>query len=511
MVMWVAMTISNIGTWMNEIGTTWLMASMPTSDLYIALIQTAISLPFLFLAYPAGTLADLINHRSMLLALHIALFIAALGLAICSLYGIMSPLILLLFTFSLGIGNALMRPAWAASVPDFAPRNVLSSSITLNTLSTNITRAIGPAIGGFVIYSAGPTTVFFLNAVSFTAMIIALYKWQPVVDKNPMALPVERFMGAFKAGIRYTKNVRSLKIVLIRSALFFFFASVSWALLPVIIIREMHMSAQNYGVSMAVIGIGTLFGAFLLPKLHRHISRNQIISLASILLAIPMLLLAYKPNLITLAITLVTLGMAWIFSFSSLILAAQMVVPNWVRARTISLVMLTFGGSMAFGSLLWGKLSDDYGSSFSMSVASICLLATLLISRRFAIQNDPKDLSTGAQWAMAIPDDSIEVDKGPVMVSIQYQIPVDKTEHFMKLMQQMHVIRKRNGAYFWQIYHDANDHHLFSEVYMSESWLEVLRQRQRMTGPELAIREQVMAMHQADEPPSISIKIAGEA
>ena len=505
------MTISNIGTWMTEIGTTWLMASMPTSDLYIALIQTAITLPFLLLAYPSGTLADLIDHRRMLLILHIVLFITASALAISAFYDLITPLSLLLFTFALGAGNAMMRPAWAASVPDFAPREMLPNAITLNTLSTNITRAIGPAIGGFIIFQSGPTGVFILNAVSFIGLIIALALWKPEKLDNPSALPVERFMGAFKAGLRYTRNVRSLRITLFRSAIFFFFASVSWALLPIIVIREMNMGAQSFGVSMAVVGLGTILGAFLLPKFHRLLTRNQIISVSTVLLSLPLMLLAYQPNLITLGITLIALGSAWISSFSSFILAAQMVVPNWVRARTISLVMLTFGGSMAFGSLTWGTLSDLYGSSTSMFIASSGLLLTLLLSRRFALANDSLDPSATTQWPIAIAEDSVPGNRGPVMVTIQYQIPKEKTDEFLCLMKKLRVIRKRNGAYFWQIFHDANDHQLFSEVYMSESWYEVLRQRDRMTYAEMSIRDQVMTMHDGDSTPATSIQIAGKA
>ncbi|ATI02074.1 MFS transporter [Cycloclasticus sp. PY97N] len=509
--MWIAMTISNVGTWMTEIGTTWLMASMPTSDFYIALIQTAITLPFLFLAYPSGTLADLIDHRRMLLALHIALFLTASGLAISTYFDAVTPLSLLLFTFALGAGNAMMRPAWAASVPDFAPRAQLPNAITLNTLSTNVTRAIGPAIGGFIIFQSGPTGVFIFNAVSFTGLIVALAIWKPKKPDNQSALPVERFMGAFKAGLRYTRNVRSLRIVLFRSAMFFFFASVSWALLPIIVIREMNMGAQSFGISMTVVGLGTILGAFLLPRFHRLLTRNQIISLSTVILSLPLVLLAYKPNLYTLGLTLVALGCAWISSFSSFILSAQMVVPNWVRARTISLVMLTFGGSMGFGSLVWGSLSDHYGSSISIFIASTGLLLTLLLSRRFAIANDSLDPSPTTQWPIAIDEDSVPGDRGPVLVSIQYCIPQDKTDEFLSLMKKLRVIRKRNGAYFWQIFHDANDHQLFSEVYMSESWFEVLRQRDRMTYSEMSIRDQVMAMHVGEKAPATSIQIAGKA
>ncbi len=505
------MTISNVGTWMNEVGVTWLMATMPTSHLTIALIQTAITLPFLFLAYPSGTLADLIDRRMMMLVIHIAMFLTAIGLAFFAFHDLLTPTLLLLFTFLLGTFNAIMRPAWSASVLDFAPIEQLPNSVTLNTLSTNITRAVGPALGGFIIYLSGPTAIFTFNALSFIVLIITIYRWKPNTQKKQSSIPVERFFGAFKSGLRYVGNTRALRHVLARSFLFFFFASASWALLPIVVIREMNMGSQSYGISMTVVGVGTVLGAFLLPKLHRVIGRNHIISLATIILSIALLLLATVPSLYTLAITLVVLGSAWIFSFSSLILAAQTVVPNWVRARSISILMLVFGGSMAFGSLLWGQLSDTYSTSTALGIAAIGLLTTLLFSRRFAIENDSINVSTSTQWPMIIPENSIEADKGPVMVTIKYHVADENIDAFIALMDQMRVIRRRNGAYFWQLFHDANDHNVFSEMYMSESWLEVLRQRQRTTASEFTIREQVIALHIDENPPAISIQIAGKA
>lgn len=504
------MTISNIGTWMNEVGVTWLMATMPTSHLTIALIQTAITLPFLLLAYPAGTLADLINRRWMLLWIHVAMLISAIGLAVFSFYGLLTPSFLLLFTFLLGIGNAMMRPAWSASIPGFAPPDQLANSVTLNTLSTNVTRAIGPAIGGIIIYSFGPTAIFSLNALSFLVLIWTIYHWKASESTSTTALPVERFLGAFKSGLRYVHNTQALRYVLMRSIMFFFFASSAWALLPIIVIRDMNMGSQSYGIAMAVIGIGTIFGAFLLPKFHRIMTRNQLISLATLTLSISLLLLATMPSIYTLALTLVALGSAWIFSFTSVILAAQLLVPNWVRARTLSIIMLVFGGSMGLGSLIWGLLSDQYSTYISLGIAASGLLLTLLFSQRFAIANDTVDVSTSTQWPMSIPEDSIKADKGPVMVTTKYRINDDDIDSFIALMDKMRVIRKRNGAFFWQLFHDANQRNVFSEMYMCESWLDVLRQRQRTTATELNIREQVNTLHSDEKPPEISIQIVAD-
>lgn len=504
---WIAITISNIGSWMNEIGVTWLMATLPSSNLHIALVQTAISLPFLLLAYPSGVLADLFDRRRILFIFNVVLFLSALILTFVAYRGNLTPFILLLLTFMLNISNTIMRPAWAASVPDFVPRKDLPNAITLNTLSNNVTRAIGPAIGGYVIYRFGTTVVFAINAISFLPMIYAAYHWKSTTTRSVSSIPVERFYGALKSGLRYSFNSPEIRTVLVRSLAFFFFASVSWALLPVIAIRQMQMSANGFGLLMAVVGVGTIIGAILLPRCHRHLSRSGIVALASIMLSVVLFLIAFIPNQYTLLLMIIVLGISWILSFSCLSVATQLALPRWVLARGLGVLMVCFGGSMAIGSFLWGYLADVYGLTVAIAIPAAGLLLSTMLTKAFHINDEVLNLTASTNWPVLYPLDSREHDRGPVMVSIEYSISTTDEAEFLLLMNKSARIRKRDGAYFWQLFNDNENEQSYSEVYMAESWLGLLRQQERKTIDDEAIKNRLIELNKGGTRPKVTYQI----
>ncbi len=331
--MWIAMTISNIGTWMQDLGASWLMTSLSTSSLMVALVQTAVTLPLFLLAYPAGVLADIIDRRIWLLIMHAWLLLCATTLAALTLSGVTGAWLLLALTFALGVGNALMRPAWAASVPDFVPKEELRNAVTLNSMSTNVSRAIGPAIAGVAISVAGVGVVFAFNALSFTLLAFTLWRCRWNSRAQSGSLPVERFFEGVTAGLRYARHTPALYAVLARSVGFFLFASATWALLPVIAIRVLGASANMYGLMMAGLGLGAILGAVLLPVMHRHLSRDSIVVVASSLYGLAMLIIAFSRNPLLLGLALIVSGYGYICVFASLVVAAQLAVPRWVRAR----------------------------------------------------------------------------------------------------------------------------------------------------------------------------------
>ncbi|MBL4743861.1 MAG: MFS transporter [Cycloclasticus sp.] len=508
---WVAITISNIGSWMNEIGVIWLMTTLTSSSLHIALVQTAISLPFLLLAYPSGVLADIFNRRRILFIFNVVLFLSALVLTFAAYRGNLTPFVLLLLTFMLNISNTMMRPAWAASVPDFVPREDLPSAITLNTLSNNVTRAIGPAIGGYIIYTFGTTVVFAINAISFLPMIYAAYHWQSTKTTSMSSIPVEQFYGALKSGLRYSYNSPEIRTVLVRSSAFFFFASVSWALLPVIAIRQMAMSANGFGLLMTIVGIGTIIGAVLLPRCHRHLSRSGIVTLSSLMLSAVLFLIAFIPNQYTLLLMIIILGVSWILSFSCLSVATQLALPRWVLARGLGVLMVCFGGSMALGSFLWGYLADVYGLTIAIAIPASGLLLSTMLSKRFYIRDEVLNLTASTNWPVLYPVDGHEHNKGPVMVTIRYSISTTDEAEFFLLMNKSCRIRKRDGAYFWQLFNDSENEQSYSEVYMAESWLELLRQQERKTIDDEGIKNRLLELHKGSDRPKVSYQIGVDA
>src|SRR5450432_2489442 len=229
---WIATIVSNVGTWMQDVGAGWLMTSLSASPSMVALVEAADSIPLMLLALPAGAIADIIDRRRLLIVIQVYLMVVAGMLAILTLLGLTTAWVLLGFVFALGVGSAMMMPAWSAIVPDLVRTDELSSAIALNSIAINVSRAIGPAIAGVLIAAVGTWLVFVLNALSYIGILAVLMRWQHQHRKS--TLPAERFFGAIRVGLRFVMHAGALQNVLIRGAGFFIFASATWSLFPLI-------------------------------------------------------------------------------------------------------------------------------------------------------------------------------------------------------------------------------------------------------------------------------------
>lgn len=486
-VMWLGMTVSNLGTWMNEVGVTWLMASMAPSNLMVALIQTATTLPFFLLSYPAGVMGDICNRRTVLIALHVWLLVSAVALTLLCYRELTTEWWLLLLTFCLGAGNAMMRPSWTANIPSFAPRTELANAITLNSLSTNLSKAAGPAIGGVLVAAAGPVAVFALNAVSFVFVLGTLIFHHPRTFHVDTRLPAESFVGALCGGLRYTRHDPELLAVLMRCLASFLFISVFWSMLPVIVLREMGAAPQTYGLLVGATGIGSLIGAYLLPLLLRRLTRNQVFGGASLVFGLTLLAIAWTRNYALLSILTLVVGVCWIMLFSSIVVASQSTAPSWVMARVLALVMLVYGASVAAGSALWGWLSDVLSIKVSISIAVCGLLASLLLGRRYPIaQEGHRDLSMTAPSPLPQPHTELDHGRGPVMVTLDYSVSAENRTEVLGHLRNLRSIRQRSGAWFWEVFDAPDQPGVLREAFLVGSWLDYLRQRERLTGGDRA-------------------------
>src|SRR3569623_650555 len=329
--LWFASIISNIGSWMHEVGAGWLMTSLAPTPLMVALVQAATTAPVFLLAIPAGALADIVDRRRHLIVAQTWMMITASVLGVLTLAGWITAPLLLLLTFSLGVGTAMTMPAWGAIVPELITRPQLPAAIALNSVGMNISRTVGPALAGVIVAATGPGAVFCLNALSFLAVLLALRSWQRPPRKSD--LPAERQIGAIRAGLRYARHSPELRAVLTRGIGFFVFASASWALLPLIVRQELASGPGTYGAFLACLGIGAVCGALLLPRLHGRITRDKLVAGATVLYAIAMLALAHSGNVQAAGFAMLLIGLAWISVVSSLMTATQPALPSGVRAR----------------------------------------------------------------------------------------------------------------------------------------------------------------------------------
>jgi MFS family permease len=475
--LWIATIVSNVGTWMQDVGAGWLMTSLSSSPSMVALVEAADSIPLMLLALPAGALADIVDRRRLLIAIQVYLMVVAGMLGILTLLNLTTAWVLLGFIFALGVGGAILMPAWSAIVPDLVSTDELPSAVALNSVAINASRAIGPAIAGVLVAAVGPWLVFVLNALSYIGVLAVLVRWQREHHKS--TLPAERFLSAIRVGMRFVMHTRVLLVVLIRGAAFFVFASATWSLFPLIVRRELGRGPEIYGLLLSCIGIGAVAGAMILPRVRAKVSRDALVAGASALYAIAALALAHVQNIGLLVVAMLATGAAWISILSALQVSAQMTLPPWVRARGLAAFVVVFMGGMALGSILWGQVATRIGIPAALTTAAVGMALAIALAWRFKLgQHQVLDFTPSMDWPLPLLAETPEPDV-PVMVTITYRIQPDKRGEFVAAMQDVREMRRRNGAYFWQLFHDSEDPTRFVETFMDESWMEHLRQHER--------------------------------
>ena len=495
---------------MQDTAGTWLMTALTTSPLLIALMQTAASLPVLFLGLPAGATADIFDRRRLLIFWQAWMLATVALLSVLTMFGVISPAVLLILTFLLNIGSAMNNPAWQAIVPELVPRSELPDAISLNSAGFNLARAVGPALGGltvaaFVSPQVGAAVVFLLNSASFLAVIFVLYVWKrtPIFKS---ALPAERMFGSMRSGVRYVRHSPPLLAILLRTLLFTVFASAVWALLAVVAQQDLHAGAMAYGVLNGCLGIGAVIGAMLLPRLRRVVPAEWLLAAAGLIFSGTLATLALTRSVPLIVFWLIAAGCAWTSTTSTLNIAVQLSVPAWVQARALGTYQMIFAGGMAAGSALWGWIAEGVSNRTSLLAAAAGMLIAVPIARRFPLlRGAPPDLSPHpVSGRRPLPAVQPEPEEGPVMILIEYRIrPADKAE-FTCAIHNMRSLRMRDGAIRWGVFQDTARPERFVESFVVESWLEFLRTRERITAADRMIRDLVRSFHQGEEDPQVS-------
>jgi MFS family permease len=501
--LWIASAVSTIGTWMHDVGAAWLMTSLSPSPFLIALMQAASSLPFFLLALPAGAIADVVDRRKLLLITQGWMLAVAALLGILTVAKITTPEILLGLTFALSIGSAMNMPVWQAITPELVAPEELSSAVTLSGIVINLSRSIGPALAGIIIAVAGTGAVFLINAATFIAVILVIYRWQR--QPTTSTLPTERVIGAMQAGIRYVRFAPVFQSVLIRTIAYSFFSSALLALLPLLARTELKLDALGYGIILGFWGLGGLSGAFVLPKARQKFSVDRLVAGASLLMGVMLLGLASIQILPLLWGVMLLVGIASLCAMVCLNVSAQTAVPTWVRARALSVQLLVFQGSLSLGSLTWGTIAQHTSISTSLIVAAIGLIFCVLLTRRYRLRcSELLDLRASLHWERPTLIFEPCPNDGPVWISLEYRIDANRAEEFVLTMKALSRIRRRDGAIQWGLYQDLADPSRFVESLLVESWAEHKRQYERVTNSDRAIEDRARAFHIGKEPPKIS-------
>lgn len=501
--LWLASFASNIGTLMQSVGAAWLMTSLAPVPLLVALVQTATNLPTFLLALPAGALADILDRRRLLLYSQAWMLVSAALLGVLTLRGHTTPWVLLALVFALGLGAAMNAPAWQAIVPELVEPHELSAAIALNSAGFNLARAVGPALGGLLVAAFGPALTFLLNAASFVGVLGVLVAWKRPVPQTE--LPPERLAEAIVGGVRYIRHAVTLHSVLIRTALYLLSASALWALLPLIARFELGMGPTGYGVLLAFLGSGAVIGAVILPSLQRVVSTERLLAISSLGFACGLAAPAIRPSWPLIDLGLLLAGISWLISLSRFNVTVQAVVPEWIRGRALAVYLLVVFGVLSLGSTLWGALAGWLGLTTTLAVAAGVMIGGMGLGRMVRLpDSDNLNLTPALHWPEPLVAGPLLPEQGPVFVTIEYRIDPERRAEFQAAMRAVRRIRLRDGALRWTLLRDTADPSRYVESFVSRSWLEHLRQHERVTVEDRAIEERAGAFHVGDRPPVIS-------
>ncbi len=503
--LWIASVVSNVGTWMQDVGAAWLMTSLTTSPVLVTLVQVGTSLPMFLFAVPAGALADIVDRRRLLIFTQAWMLVAAAVLGVVTLTGHTTPLVLLAVTLAMGFGVALNGPAWQAVIADLVPREELPAAVALNSVGFNIARAFGPALGGLVVAGAGPGPAFLLNAASFLGTVAVLYAWEREIASTP--LPAERLVAAMRGGLRYVRYTPPLRAVMIRSGGFIVFAIALMALLPLVARHELGRGPTGYGLLLGALGAGAVTAALLLAELRRRVSLEQLTRVGSAVFALCCLVVANVRVFPVACIAMWIAGICWLTLLSLFYVAAQNAIAAWVRARGLAVYILVFSAGMALGSVVWGALAARVGTPWALSAAALGMLVALPLLTRFHLP-DVTGIDLSPTKFSPAPRVDAPLDRGPVMVTVRYRVDRGDRPAFVAAMRGIEHLRRRDGAVGWSLYEDAEDPSTLVEVFLVDSWAEHLRQHERATRGDVAMRERARAFHRGTAPPEVAHYLA---
>jgi MFS family permease len=498
---WSALAGSQLVIWMNTVGAVTVIASVSGSPTLIALVQTANSVPAVLLALLTGTVADIVDRRRLALGAGLLMLAAVGGLGVLTATDTVTAAAALGFTFALGAGMATTFVIFQALTPDFVPRAELPAAVALNGVAINLARAVGPALAGLVIAILSAGALFALEGAIMAVVIGVVVALRAPAGKR--ASP-ERLAPAMRAGLRFVRFSRPVRAVLVRGALFSVFASALWALLPVVALGRLDLGSRGFGLLMGCVGAGAISAAALLPRLRRGLSLDRMLVAATLGVAAGLLSLAYVPSVPLVGVAVFLTGGCWLTVLSSLNTSAQRAAPGWVRARTLATFQLVMQGGLALGSLALGLITGAAGVRAGLLIGAGGLAVGALGVRRWPLTHaELADLSPAGTWSDPAAALEPVPSDGPVLVTVEYTVDSSDADEFVAAMQELGQVRRRDGAYRWNLYEDLEAPGCYLETFVVDSWEEHLRQHARLTVADLDVERRAKSMHRGPEPPAV--------
>jgi MFS family permease len=498
---WSALACSQMVIWMNTVGAVTVIASLSDSRTLVALVQTANSTPSIVLAVLAGAVADMVDRRRLALTLQTWMLFSVATLAALTLTEVVTAPEVLILTFALGAGMAPTFVVYSSLIQDVVPREVLPQAVALNSVAVNLARAAGPALAGLIIAVTSSGSLFVVEAGLLLVIMAVVFRLSAAsADRGDP----ERLGGALRAGARFVRFSPPVRAVLVRTGLYSVSASALWALLPVVAVQRLNLESDGFGILLGCVGTGALLGATVLPRMRARVSVDVLVAGATVGLALGLVALAYVQVPALVAPPLLLAGACWLTVLSSLNTAMQRAAPSWVRARTLATFQLVMQGGLAGGSLAWGVLADATGEDTALVVAAVGLVSGIAGARRWRLaEAEDADLSPALAWTEPAPAIDLSPADGPVLVTVEYVVDSDDTDAFLEAIEELGRVRRRDGAYRWNIFEDLERPGIHVETFLVDSWEEHMRQHDRFTMSDVDIELRVNGLHRGEGRPTV--------
>ncbi|AZO61358.1 MFS transporter [Mesorhizobium sp. M1A.F.Ca.IN.022.07.1.1] len=499
---WSASLVSNFGGLIQGVGAAWMMTTIATSSYQVALVQASTTLPIMLFALVAGAIADSFNRRKVMLVAQSFMLVVSALLTVFTWFGWMTPWTLLAFTFLIDSGTALNSPSWQASVGDMVPRAKVPAAIALNSMGFNITRSVGPAIGGIIVAAAGAAAAFAANAISYIGLIVVLFRWKPEVPAP--TLPRESLGAAMGAGLRYVAMSPNIGKVLARGFAFGFSAGAVLALLPLVARDVVKGDALTYGIMLGAFGIGAVGGALISVRLRQLLSSETMVRAAFAGFALCAFNAAVSDNAWQTSAGLLIGGACWVIALSHFNVTVQMSTPRWVVGRVLSIYQTATFGGIALGSWIWGVVADAHGAETALMVAAVTMLVgggiglILPLPQHTALNLDPLNRFKEPMLAL-----DLKPRSGPIAIMIEYIIREEDVPEFLATMAERGRIRRRDGARNWTLARDLENPGIWIEHYHTPTWVEYIRHNRRATHADAVVGERIRALHSGENPPRV--------
>ncbi|WP_309086492.1 MFS transporter [Chelativorans sp.] len=500
--LWTAALVSNLGGLIQGVGAGWMMATISESADMVALVQSATTLPIMIFSLAAGALADNLDRRRVMLTAQILMMVVSVALAAFAFMNVMTPWLLLAFTFLIGCGTALHNPSWQASMGDIVPRADIPAAVTLNSMAFNLMRSVGPALGGVVVAAAGAAFAFAINAVSYLPIILALARWKH--RRLPTGLPREAFGHAISAGLRYVAMSPNLIKVICRAFVFGLGAVAILALLPLVARDLIGGGAMTYGLLLGSFGVGAIGGALINTRVRESFSNETIAKGAFLGFAFSAVLLALSRQTWLSCLSLLPAGACWVLALSMFNVSVQLSTPRWVVGRALSIYQTATFGGMALGSWLWGIAAEMETPTAALIGSGVALMVGAAIGLRFALPEFATvDLDPLGQFKEPALRLDLKARSGPIMIMVDYEIAQEDVPAFLAAMAERRRIRIRDGARQWALLRDLENPNIWSETYHVPTWVEYVRHNMRRTKADAEITDRLRNLHRGKEPPRV--------